>query len=74
MLNKEDLDSIEKAKIFFQKEQYNQALKISTLLVKKHKDDYFLQNMHGFILLSLKNYKIKLLHHDYCIECVCIFL
>ena len=54
MLNKEDLDSIEKAKIFFQKEQYNQALKISTLLVKKHKDDYFLQNMHGFILLSLK--------------------
>ena len=59
MLSKEDLNSIEKAKILFQKEEYNKALKISTILVHKHNDNYFLQNMHGFILLSLNNYKIS---------------
>ena len=59
MLNKEDLDNIEKAKTLFQKEEYNEALKISKFLVQKYNDDFFLQNMHGFILLSLKNYKIS---------------
>ena len=57
MLSKEDLNSIEKAKILFQKEEYNKALKISTILVQNHSDNYFVHNMHGYILLSLNNYK-----------------
>ena len=59
MLSKEDLNNIENAKILFQKEEYNKALKITNFLVQKHSDNYFLQNMHGFILLSLNNYKIS---------------
>ena len=57
MLNKELINSIEKAKILFQKGEYKKALKISTVLVQNHSNDYFLQNMHGYILLSLNNYK-----------------
>jgi len=57
MLNKELINSIEKAKILFQKGEYKKALKISTVLVQNHSDNYFLQNMHGYILLSLNNYK-----------------
>ena len=57
MLNKELINSIEKAKILFQKGEYKKALKISTVLVQNHSDNYFLQNMHGYILLGLNNYK-----------------
>ncbi len=59
MLNKELINSIEKAKTLFQKGEYKKALKISTILVQNHSDNYFVQNMHGYILLSLNNYKIS---------------
>ena len=59
MLSKEVINSIEKAKILFQKGEYKKALKISTILVQNHNDNYFLQNMHGYILLNLNNYKIS---------------
>ena len=57
MFSKELINSIEKAKILFQKGEYKKALKISTVLLKNNSDNYFLQNMHGYILLGLNDYK-----------------
>ena len=57
MFSKELINSIEKAKILFQKGEYKKALKISTVLLQNNSDNYFLQNMHGYILLSLNDYK-----------------
>ena len=57
MFSKELINSIEKAKILFQKGEYKKALKISTVLLQNNSDNYFLQNMHGYILLGLNDYK-----------------
>ena len=57
MFSKELINSIEKAKILFQKGEYKKALKISTVLLRNNSDNYFLQNMHGYILLGLNDYK-----------------
>ena len=57
MFSKELINSIEKAKILFQKGEYKKALKISTDLLQNNSDNYFLQNMHGYILLGLNDYK-----------------
>ena len=59
MYTDEDKRKIQNVKNLEQKGELNEALKICESLTKENESNYFVLNLHGYILLKLNNFKIS---------------
>ena len=60
MLNKDTLeDEIFLVQTVYSKGYFNKALELTSNLIKKYPKNYFIQNLHGVVLIALNNWKIS---------------
>ena len=59
MLSQENINGVERIKSLEKKGDYSKALEISQSLAKNNKGNFFLQNLNGYILFKLNNFKLS---------------
>ena len=57
MVSQESIVNIEKIRSLELRGDYRKALEISQEIAEKNKNDFFLQNLNGYILFKLNNCK-----------------
>ena len=59
MVSQENIDKIELIRSLELQGNYIKALEISQAIAEKNKNDFFLQNLNGYILFKLNNFKLS---------------
>ena len=59
MFSQETINQIEQTKLFEKQNNFKRALQISETLAKKNENNFFLQNLNGYILYKLNNFRLS---------------
>ena len=59
MFSQETINEIEQTKLFEKQNNFKRAFQISETLAKKNENNFFLQNLNGYILYKLNNFRLS---------------